>query len=530
MRCCCCIYSLLIFKHNLCVKFYLLAKAVCLSIAMLFVMAVNAQTIAWNFTTGTAAPSTTSAVVTTTDLVQGNNNGTTTFITSTSASSSYAGASGTFNAGMAARTGALNTGASGSAYVEFTLSMAAGSGYNAATITGINFGCRSTSTAPQAYSIRSSADNYATDLATGTITNNSSWSLKTNSGLSAVVGNAGLTIRIYGYNGTGSASANTANFRIDDITVSVAPSSNADLKQLSIINDTYTTSFPLTPAFSAGVTAYNTAVNSNTASVYFTFATAIANSMVDVSLNGGAFGSPLLLFPLNVGSNTLEARVHAQDGVTLKSYTVTINRAAPAVPALTVNTSLAAFGSNCLTSTPTINSFTIEGSSLDGSNISIGALPGFSYATDANGTFTNTLSLSYTGGAFAAQTIYVKFAPTAVQLYDGNIMISGGGITPVPVTASGSGINTLPTVSTGSNIVAGNSAAVNGVLSVTGCGTITAVGFEYSTTAGFADGTGIQVTTANLNAGAFSTTISGLTGATTYYYKAFATNAAGTSY
>jgi len=511
-------------------KFYLLAKAVCLSVAMLFMMAANAQTIAWNFTAGTAAPSTTSAVVTTTDLVQGNNNGTTTFITSTSASSSYAGASGTFNAGMAARTGALNTGVSGSAYVEFTLSIATGSSYNAATVTAINFGCRSTSTAPQAYSIRSSADNYATDLATGTISNNSAWALKTNSGLSAVVGYAGLTIRIYGYNGTGSASANTANFRIDDITVAVAPSANADLKQLAIVNDTYTTTFPLTPAFSAATTAYSTSVNSNTASVYFSFAPAITNSMVDVSLNGGAFGSPLLLFPLNVGNNTLEARVHAQDGVTLKSYTVTINRAAPAVPALTVNTALAAFGSNCLTATPTINSFTIEGSSLDGSDINISALPGFSYATDANGTFTSTLSFSYTGGAFAAKTIYVKFAPTAVQSYDGTIYISGGGITPVPVAASGSGINTLPTVSTGANIVAGNSAAVNGTLSVTGCGTVTAVGFEYSTTAGFANGTGTQVLATNLSAGAFSTTIAGLTGATTYYYKAFATNAAGTSY
>lgn len=511
-------------------KCYLLAKAVCLSIAMLLVVTGNTQTIAWNFTAGTAAPSTTSAVVTTTDLVQGNNNGTTTFITSTSASSTYTGASGTFNAGMAARTGALNTGTSGSAYVEFTLSIAPSSGYNAATVTAINFGCRSTSTAPQAYSIRTSADNYATDLATGTILNNSSWSLKTNSGLSAVVGNTGLTVRIYGYNGTGSASANTANFRIDDITVSVGPSANADLKQLGIINDTYTTTFPLTPAFSAGVTAYSTSVNSNTASVYFTFATAIANSMVDVSLNGGAFGSPLLLFPLNVGSNTLEARVHAQDGVTLKSYTVTINRAAPAVPALTVNTSLAAFGSNCITATPTINSFIIEGSSLDGSNITISALPGFSYATDANGSFTNTLSFSYTGDAFAAKTIYVKFTPTAVQSYDGTITISGGGITPVPVAVSGSGINTLPIVSTGTNIVAGNSAAVNGTLSVTGCGTVTAVGFEYSATAGFANGTGTQVLATNLSAGAFSATIAGLTGATTYYYKAFATNAAGTSY
>ena len=184
------------------------------------------QTGGWNF--ATASPSTTVSNITIGDLSQGNNNGTTTLITSTSPSSVYTGASGGNNAGAAARTGALNTGASGSAYFEFTLTPA--SGYNF-TLTGISFGSRSTGTGPQAYSLRSSLDSYATDIATGSLTNNSAWALSSNTGLNtAGQGNANpVTFRIYGYNGSGSVSTGSVNWRIDDLsltlTVSNAPSS-----------------------------------------------------------------------------------------------------------------------------------------------------------------------------------------------------------------------------------------------------------------------------------------------------------------
>ena len=105
------------------------------------------QLCGWNFTT--ASPSTTISNLTIGDLTQGNNNGTTILINGTSASSVYTGASGGNNAGAASRTGSLNTGASGSAYFQFTLTPA--NGYNF-TLTGISFGSRGTSTGPQAYS------------------------------------------------------------------------------------------------------------------------------------------------------------------------------------------------------------------------------------------------------------------------------------------------------------------------------------------------------------------------------------------
>ena len=192
-----------------------------LTILTLLPFITFASTVTWDF--ATASPS--SAVVpslTVSSLIQGNNNGTTTLLSSTSVSSGYAGVSGTNNAGAAARTGALSTLAAGSAYFEFTLTPAIN---NTVNLTGISFGSRSTTTAPQAYAIRTSLDAYASDYATGTLLNNSTWALQ--SAVTTIIGtvSSSITVRIYGYNGTGAPGANTANWRIDDLTLTLSVSS-----------------------------------------------------------------------------------------------------------------------------------------------------------------------------------------------------------------------------------------------------------------------------------------------------------------
>jgi hypothetical protein len=172
--------------------------------------------VTYSFSSGTASAITPTAKISISPITIGNNNGTTTLITNTSASSGYTGFSGTFNAGVSARVGALSTTTSGSAYFQFTITPNIG---NAISVTGLNFGSRSTSTGPKAFAIRSSVDNYTTNIATGTLTNTSAWALKLNSvNISTAIGTA-VTFRIYGYNGTGSNIANTANWRIDDISV-----------------------------------------------------------------------------------------------------------------------------------------------------------------------------------------------------------------------------------------------------------------------------------------------------------------------
>jgi len=177
----------------------------------------QASDVYWNFTTDTPT-SGVPAGVTVGAVSQGNNNGTTPMLTTTAASSGYAGASGGNNAGAAARIGSLVTGANGSAYFEFTLTPSANANF---TLTGISFGSRSTSTGPQAFTLRSSADNYTSPIATGTVSATSTWALQTISGLAFSAGTA-TTFRIYGYNGTGSATAGTANWRVDDLKITVS--------------------------------------------------------------------------------------------------------------------------------------------------------------------------------------------------------------------------------------------------------------------------------------------------------------------
>ena len=192
-------------------------------------------------------------------------------------------------------------------------------------------------------------------------------------------------------------------------------------------------------------------------------------------------------------------------------------------------TALTAFGGVCINTTAGPNSFTITGTSLNTTNVTVGALNGFTYSTSAAGTYTTSLSLTQPGGSFT-QEIFVKFTPTAVQTYDGDIAVGGGGATSINVAASGSGIN-APALTTGaaSNITQ-VSATLAGTITSEGCSAVTAYGIEYSTTAGFPNGTGTPVASTNISGGNFSSNITGLTAATTYYYHAYATNTQGTGY
>ncbi len=172
----------------------------------------------WKFTT--VNTDTNNPKISVSAISRGNNNGTTNpNIDSTSASSGYAGASGFGNAGAAARAGSLDTHANGSAYFEFTITP--NQGYKV-ELTNISFGNRSTGTGPLAYTLRSSIDNYTTDIFTGTLLNNGNWALTSNSTAINVLVDLGqsVTFRIYGYNGTGSPGTNTTNWRIDDLKLS----------------------------------------------------------------------------------------------------------------------------------------------------------------------------------------------------------------------------------------------------------------------------------------------------------------------
>lgn len=201
-----------------------------------------------------------------------------------------------------------------------------------------------------------------------------------------------------------------------------------------------------------------------------------------------------------------------------------------AVPTLSISSPLAAFGNVCINTTAGPNSFTISGSNLTAANVTVAAFTGYTYSTTAAGTYTTTLNLTQPGGTYTQQ-IFVKFTPTAVISYNGNIVVAGGGAASVNVAASGAGINSLPTVTTGgASAITQTTATCDGTITATGCTAITAYGIEYSTTNGFPNGSGTPVASTNLAGGNFSSNLTGLTNSTVYYYHAYATNVAGTAY
>ena len=125
----------------------------------------------------------------------------------------------------------------------------------------------------------------------------------------------------------------------------------------------------------------------------------------------------------------------------------------------------------------------------------------------------------------------MRFTPTLVQSYNGNIPVSGGGAAAINVAASGAGINTIATVTSGAaSAITSISATVAGTIPSNGCSAITAYGIEYSTTNGFPNGSGTAVASTNLSGVNFSSSLTGLAPSTTYYYHAYATNAGGTTY
>lgn len=198
------------------------------------------------------------------------------------------------------------------------------------------------------------------------------------------------------------------------------------------------------------------------------------------------------------------------------------------VPSLTTTT-LTGFGENCLATTTSANSFTITGTNLTTADITVGPLAGFTFSTTEAGTYTPSLTLTQAGGSYS-QIVYVKFNPTAVQSYDGNIAVNGGGVTTsVNVAATGSGANSAATVSTdGVSALTSTSVTLAGSVTNNGCSAITTYGIAYSTTSGFTTGT--EVNSTNMTSNVFTSDVSGLAPSTTYYYKAFAVNAAGISY
>jgi uncharacterized delta-60 repeat protein len=104
-------------------------------------------------------------------------------------------------------------------------------------------------------------------------------------------------------------------------------SSNANLSALSLNTGL--------PSFSPQTISYSANVAHGDGNLVVTPTQAEGTARIAIRFNGGTYtdinsGSPSAPLPLDVGMNTVEVRVVAQDGTTIRTYTITLTRAAAA--------------------------------------------------------------------------------------------------------------------------------------------------------------------------------------------------------
>lgn len=204
-------------------------------------------------------------------------------------------------------------------------------------------------------------------------------------------------------------------------------------------------------------------------------------------------------------------------------------------PTITTTT-LTAFGNICTSSTSAEKTYTVSGTLLT-DNIIITPPVVYEISTSSGSGFVanpSTLTLTQSGGTVNATTIYVRFKPTLVQSYNDNILHTSTGAVDKNVAVNGSGVDNLtPSITspTSANLTS-TTVDLGGNITAIGCANVTERGIYWSTTNGFADGTGTKVseTPGPYSTGTFTVAVSGLTANTVYYYKAFATSSIGTVY
>ncbi len=126
----------------------------------------------------------------------------------------------------------------------------------------------------------------------------------------------------------------------------------------------------------------------------------------------------------------------------------------------------------------------------------------------------------------------ISVSPNSTTIYTVTITDGSGCEGTENVTVTITNMAEEPTVNTSTATSTFNGmGTLNGNITSNGGDPVTSYGFYWSTTSGFTapSGTHVEVGTSDL-AGAFSTTLSGLTNGTTYYFQAYATNSIGTTY
>lgn len=140
------------------------------------------------------------------------------------------------------------------------------------------------------------------------------------------------------------------------------------------------------------------------------------------------------VYEYNVGSNNSQNYLTVSPG--------TASQTTQTVPTLTVTPSTLSFGNVIVGTTSTEKTYQISGTTLTPltGSINITAPAGFEVSLTSGSGFSSSINIPYSGGAFNNTVVYVRFKPTLVQNYSGDIINSGGGATSRSVVVNGNGV------------------------------------------------------------------------------------------
>jgi pectate lyase len=139
------------------------------------------------------------------------------------------------------------------------------------------------------------------------------------------------------------------------------------------------------------------------------------------------------IYEYNVGTNNSQNYNSISPGIG--------NQTTLAVPTLVVTPTSLSFGNVGLNTTSNEQFYAVAGESLNptSGDIVVTAPSGFEISTTSGSGFGPSLTLSYSGSVLAATDIYIRFIPTSLTTYNGNISNVGGGATAKNVNVIGTG-------------------------------------------------------------------------------------------
>jgi|GEM_PF-2059363 len=319
--------------------------------------------------------------------------------------------------------------------------------------------------------------------------------------------------------GTDNGQNLTVTLAPDATTVTVAPATSQALL-------TTETGATLTATASSAPATFAWYYSTNTAGP---FTTAIAGATAaSYAVKGADFAGAGTYYL--VAQATTTTTCGATTGLSAP-VTVTVS-APPVVLTPTLTTSLAtvpAFGNIASGSAAPAKSFTVSGTNLTGP-VTVTPPAGFEIRTGNQAFACCALELTPVGGTVSA-TIEVRFVPTAAQAYAEAVAVSSTGVAGAAVAVTGTGFAPVypATVSSAAlTDLTPTGATAGGTVEADGSSAVTARGVVWSKLA--TPTLSASKTVDGAGSSTFSSTLAGLLPGTTYFVRAYATNAAGTAY